>query len=373
MKKFRKHHLLTILEGFEETSAPLDLFLNKYFRANKSIGSTDRKEICEPLYYLIRWRGLIDYQLKKPITWDDRIEFAIGDQKLLQESAPSHVKVSFPKELFDRFVASLGEAKATELCLASNNTAPLTIRINPAKTTREALLKAWKQEYPVSPCSKSPLGIVFHRRYNFFTMPEFTKGLFEVQDEASQIAAMRIKAKPGQHILDYCSGSGGKSLAFAHQMDKRGVIYLHDIRPRALIEAKKRLKRAGVQNAQIVDTKTLKKARFQKKMDWLLLDVPCSGTGTLRRNPDMKWKITGERIDELKKVQREIFAKALPFLKPGGHIVYATCSVLPEENEEQIAYFMETYGLEKAATSFHSFPKENGMDGFFSATLCAKN
>lgn len=364
---------MAILEGFEETKAPLDLFLNRYFRANKAIGSSDRKEICENLYYLIRWRGLIDHQLEKPIGWEDRVEYALSQKQTDLMQAPPHVRVSFPKSLFDLFAKQWDTEKATSFCLASNQTAPLTVRINPAKTTREAMLQSWSREHPVSPCLHSPLGIVFHKRINFFTMPEFVKGLFEVQDEASQMGALHVDPKPGDHVLDYCSGSGGKTLAFAHKMEGKGVIYLHDIRERALVEAKKRLKRAGVQNAQFVTGKILKKARFQKKMDWILLDVPCSGTGTLRRNPDMKWRIKESQIENLIETQREIFANALPFLKPGGRIVYSTCSVLDVENGDQVDYFIEKYGLEVVGSPFTSLPKEGKMDGFFAVVLQKKS
>jgi len=188
-------------------------------------------------------------------------------------------------------------------------------------------------------------------------LPEFKAGFFEIQDEGSQLIANHVTASPGDHILDYCAGSGGKTLAFAPKMKNKGQIYLYDIRPYTLIEAKKRLKRAGIQNAQLLDDKKLKKRGLHSRMDWVLLDVPCSGTGTLRRNPDMKWKLTPETFTRLVEEQRKIFDSAFKFLKPNGKIVYATCSVFPEENEEQIATFIEKYGLKLLHTPFLSFPK----------------
>ena len=364
MKKFQKYHILEIFRLFEEEKKPLDLLLNQYFRAHKAIGSKDRKVICENLYGLIRWKGRIDGKLTGKITWERRLdEGNLEDDKALSP----HDRVSFPKFLYDKLIAAYGKEKTDAFCLASNEEAPVTIRVNTLKTTRDALFNGWKDRYPIRKCDHSPFGVIFEKRTNFFTLPEFKKGLFEVQDEGSQLVAHHVKAKPGDHILDYCAGSGGKTLAFAPQMEKKGVIYLHDIRPHALTQAKKRLKRAGIQNAQIWNPK-----HARKKVDWLLLDVPCSGTGTLRRNPDMKWKITPETIERLTLEQRKIFEEALSFLAPGGHIVYATCSVLPEENEDQIAFFCEKYDLELTQSPFHSSPDTTGMDGFFAATLRRK-
>jgi 16S rRNA C967 or C1407 C5-methylase (RsmB/RsmF family) len=152
-------------------------------------------------------------------------------------------------------------------------------------------------------------------------------------------------------------------------MEKKGQIYLYDIRNHALLQAKKRLKRAGIQNAQFLDKEKLKKKGLLQRMDWVLLDVPCSGSGTLRRNPDMKWRFDPEMVDRLVIQQREIFDQAIKYLAPQGKIVYATCSVLPEENQEQIGYFLKKYSLKLADLPFFTFPQQDGMDGFFAAVL----
>ena len=202
-----------------------------------------------------------------------------------------------------------------ETCLICNEEAPVTIRINAAKTTREAFLAAHKAYLPTS-TSHSKLGITFPKKLNFFSWESFKQGHFEVQDEGSQIVAEFVKAKKGDHVLDYCAGSGGKTLAFAYKMEGKGQIYLHDIRKHALESAKIRLKRAGIQNAQLTDTKTLKKKRFEKKMDWILLDVPCSGSGTLRRNPEIKWNLSQENLDTLVQRSTRYFRKRIAFFKP---------------------------------------------------------
>ncbi|MCI5052140.1 MAG: RsmB/NOP family class I SAM-dependent RNA methyltransferase [Simkaniaceae bacterium] len=359
MKPFRKTHFLEILRRYRETNRPLDLILRFYFREHRAIGSKDRREICEKLYYLIRWQGLIDAHLERPITDEMRLE-RLQSGPLSSEGLAPHVRCSFPKNYFEVLADALGEEKALEFCLISNQEAPLTIRCNPLKITREELQKRLPSE--LTP--HSPYGLRLPKRINFFTLPEFKEGLFEVQDEASQLVADFVDPKPGDHVLDYCAGAGGKTLAFAHKMQGKGQIYIHDVRPNAIDDAKKRLARAGIQLV-----KPLYKPKFGPvKMDWLLLDVPCSGSGTLRRNPDQKWRFNQATLDELTALQREIFAKAFVTVKPGGKIVYATCSVLPQENENQVAYFCQKYNL-KVEKSFASFPEPGQMDGFYAALL----
>lgn len=351
---------------------PLDAFLRQYFRQHKAIGSKDRQEVCETLYGMVRWRALLDHLCDRPITWEKRLEIFLKMDPLDYQkdvSIPPHIRVSFPKFIFNTLKEAYGEKKALELCLNSNSPAPTTIRVNPLKITREELLQKWKGLYHISPCDSSPLGIIFHKKENFFALPEFKAGLFEVQDEGSQLVADKVDARPGDHVLDYCSGSGGKTLAFAHKLEGKGQIYLYDIRSYILSEAKKRLKRAGIQNGHPLTLNHLKKKGLQGRMDWVLLDVPCSGSGTLRRNPDMKWKINSEMLERLVSEQRKIFSEALKFLHPNGRIVYATCSVFPEENERQVSLFIKEYNLKLVSPPSLSFPENGKMDGFFSAVL----
>jgi 16S rRNA (cytosine(967)-C(5))-methyltransferase len=369
---FREHHLFSILALYENQSQPLDLFLRNYFKSHRAVGSKDRKFICDSLYAMIRWRGLIDYFCGKPVTWEKRYAFFKDGDPAKYRDDPAiapHVRASFPKAFFQLLEDSLGKQKAWEFCSVSNETAPTTVRINPAKTSREALLDKWKADFDVAPCVHSKLGILFKKKENFFALSEFKEGFFEVQDEASQLIGDLIAPKPTDHVLDYCAGSGGKTLAFAHKMQGRGQIYLHDIRPFALQEAKKRLKRAGIQNAQVLLPDAAHKSQLHHSMDWVLVDAPCSGTGTLRRNPDMKWKFDPEMVKRLTLLQREIFKEALAFLKPGGHIVYATCSVLPQENEEQVALFLNEFPLKLVDTPLQTFPQTGSMDGFFGAVF----
>lgn len=369
---FREHHILKLLESYGFQDLPLDIHIRDYFRSHKALGSKDRAEIAETVYGIVRWQGTIDYLNGQQISWEKRFEIFqnLNIEEIINKTdIPTHIQVSFPKILYDLIIASYGKEKGKKLCLASNYPAPTTVRINSLKTTRDEMLKKWEQEYEVSPSKNTPYSIRFHKKINFLSLPEFKAGLFEVQDEGSQLLADLIQVEPGQLVMDYCSGSGGKTLAFAPKMQNKGQIYLHDIRPHILIEAKKRLKRAGIQNAQIIDFENSKLNQLKKKMDWVLVDAPCTGTGTLRRNPDMKWKFTEETLPRLVGQQRTIFEKALSFVKPGGKIVYGTCSLLKEENEEQVQHILKTYDVKIEGDLFKSTPQNGEMDGFFGAVF----
>lgn len=371
MDSYRQHHLFSLLDYYSEQDLPLDLVISRYFKMHHSLGSKDRAFIAENIYGMIRWKSLIDFFCNPNATWMERWEKFQNLEmlKTTHASIPDHVRLSFPEELYNLIIKSQGIEQGNAICAASNYPAPTTVRVNTLKTTREALLEKWSHEYQVSPCKHSATGIIFHKKINFFGLPEFKQGLFEVQDEGSQLIADLMQVQPGQQVLDYCSGSGGKTLAFAPKMQQKGQIFLHDIRIPILDECKKRLRRAGIQNAQIALPDDPKLKRLKKNMDWVLVDAPCSGTGTMRRNPDMKWKFNLEMLQRLQGEQRSIFEKALSFMKPSGRILYATCSILNEENENQIEHFLKTYELKLEGEPFKSVPQEGGMDGFFAAIL----
>ncbi|KAM3131002.1 hypothetical protein pb186bvf_016920 [Paramecium bursaria] len=269
--------------------------------------------------------------------------------------------------LFDIIANQYGDQKAFEYFMASNEKAPLTIRVNPIKTTREELMKQMKLYHKKT--LVSPFGLILSQKnnINLKDTEQFRDGLFEIQDEASQICALRVKCQPKQKVLDYCCGSGGKTLAFAHQMQNQGLIEIYDTREDALIKAKQRFKRAGIQNYQHFSRKY--------KFDWILLDVPCSGLGTLRRNPDIKYKVNKRSLigiqysqQELTNKQQQIFRDAIPYLNRDGYIVYTTCSFVRQENEDQVKQFCRLYGLQ-VVDCFQSFPEIGQMDSFFSVTL----
>lgn len=376
-RPYREHHILKLMQAYDQQNLPLDLLMSQYFRANKALGPKDRAEIAEAAYGMMRWQGLLDHLSEKPVSWEKRYHLYAHFHPrnyLARERIPWNVRLSFPKALYERILNSHGEEKGHEICLTCNSPAPTTVRANSLKIDRESLLLRWKAAgFAVSPTPYSSNGIVFFKRVSFFSLPEFKEGLFEVQDEGSQLVADLVKAEPGQLVMDYCAGSGGKTLAFAPKMQNKGQIFLHDVRHGALIDCRKRLRRAGIQNAQVIPAEDAKLKKLKKGMDWVLVDAPCSGTGTLRRNPDMKWKYSDEMLMRLVGQQRMIFEKALSYLSPKGRIVYATCSLLREENQEQTEHFIKTYGLQVEGDPFFSLPSDGGMDGFYGVVLSKKS
>lgn len=360
---FCDHHISAFLDDYSKSQKPLDLALSEYLRAHKSIGAHDRRTIGETLYGMVRWKTLIDYFCPSSHSLDRLKAFRkiCFEECLKNPNIPEAARLGINDFLYERFSKTFGIERTRELGQILNEPAPTTIRANLLKITREELLKKWEGKFELTPCALAPAGIQFPKRTPLFALPEFKEGLFEMQDEGSQLVAALVSAQPGDHVLDYCSGSGGKTLAFAPSMQGKGQIYLHDNRPWVLNEARKRLKRAGVQNVQFLLPK--------KKVDWVLVDAPCSGTGTLRRNPDAKWKIDSAMIERLVQQQQDIVKEALEFLKPGGRLVYATCSLLPEENELQVAHFLKTHPLLLDRPSLSLLPQRGGMDGFFAAVF----
>lgn len=380
MNSFQSYHLFTLLSLYSTSNFPIDQVVSSYFRSHPSLGAKDRRIIGDQVFFLIRWQGILDWVIGFDSNWEKRIHAAQTIHPLEwveKKDIPLASRLSFPSHLIEHLLSVYGVDVTTNFCLLSNQKAPLTIRVNPTKISRKRFLENWhtyrEGKGNPFPCKYAKMGVQFTTPLLLFSLPEFKEGLFEIQDEGSQLVADHVNPTKEDQVLDYCAGSGGKTLAFAPKMEGKGQIYLFDIRKNVLAKAKKRLKRAGIQNAQMVTKQMLKKPRFQKKMNWILLDVPCSGTGTFRRNVDGKWRLTREMIDHLVLTQRNIFSQVMPLLHPNGTIVYATCSILPEENEQQISHFMRTYSLSLVKDPFFTFPKPNGMDGFFCALLKKKS
>ncbi len=370
---FREQHLFAFLDRFERETKPLDLAIADFFKSKKSLGSHDRRFIGDFAYALVRWKGLLSYLLGDAASWQERYRlFKTLDLDCLSSKTPEWVRSGASDWLYQEVLRSYGDGQAFSICRALNDPAPLTVRANPLKTTREHLLSLWKEKFGAAACPLTPNAIRFPKREPLTSLAEFKNGLFEIQDEGSQKVAYLVAARPGDQVLDYCSGSGGKTLAFAEKLQGKGQIYLHDIREEVLQQAKRRLRRAGVQNAQFLAPGHPRLFVLKNKMDWVLADVPCSGSGTYRRNPDMKWKANGEMLERLVLQQREIFSQALSYVKPGGKIVYATCSLFTAENREQVEFFLKTHPLELIGDPLSILPSRGGPDGFFAAVFSKK-
>ncbi len=373
LNSFRKKSILRFLELFSGSPAtPMDLLLNNFYRANKSLGSSDRRYIGDTIYAIVRNLSLLDAHLPSPALWEDRVNLFLEKNLKTLERSPHlapYQKASLSEDIYTLLLNFYGEEQTKVLSETLNTPAPTTVRVNLLKTTRDLILRGWNDRYEITPCKESSSGIVFNKKIDLPSLSEFKKGLFEIQDEGSQLISELVKAAPGDSVLDFCAGGGGKSLAIAPKMAGKGQIFLHDIRKTPLISAKKRLKRAGVQNAQIIFEEPKKLSKLSRKMDWVLIDVPCSGSGTWRRNPDQKWKFSKATLERLVAEQRKIFDQALTYLKPNGHVVYATCSLFSQENEEQVEYFLKHYPVQLSAPLFKRLPVSGGMDGFFGAVF----
>lgn len=314
----------------------------------------------------------------------------------LSEGTPPHVAGDIPEWVMPSFARAFG-ALAAEEGAALSTRAPVDLRVNTLKATREKVVKALSR-LGAEPTPLSPLGVRVPAPEGAARSPAVEadtahgKGWFEVQDEGSQVAALLAGVGPRMQVLDLCAGAGGKTLAFAAQMQNTGQIYAYDADRRQLRPIFERLKRAGVRNVQVMEGGD--EAALQAmgpRFDVVLVDAPCSGSGTWRRKPDAKWRLKPANLEERQAAQRAVLALGAPLVKPGGVLVYVTCSLLPEENADQVAAFLEAnpdfavepygpawserLGSEPPASAdgredtLQLTPARHGTDGFFIALL----
>jgi len=250
-----------------------------------------------------------------------------------------------PEWLWPRFEAVFGDNAVKEgRALATR--APVDLRTNPLKSDREKLLKRLAHT-GAEATSISPFGIRIEAKPGLGRMPHvqaeegYRKGWFELQDEASQLAAHLAQAEPGMQVLDYCAGGGGKALAFAAAMQNKGQLYAYDADRMRLAPIHERLQRAGVRNVQVRDPASSSLDDLVGQMDLVFIDAPCTGTGVWRRRPDSKWRLTEKALEDRIQDQRHVLENASRYVKPGGRLAYATCSVLPEENQDQATWFLQ--------------------------------
>lgn len=380
MNATRVRHLENALNLFEQTrkidtpTLPLDLFLRRYFQAHKFLNEEDRWWVSTKTYELYRWRGLIDHLSPQPHSWVNRLRtFFTSDRWRSQTTntkLPHHVRCSFPPELFQRFETNLGSQVAGNVCNVLNEQAVTFLRVNVHRISRDRLFAFLNaKSVPTEKTLNSKVGLLMGSKQKLLNLPEYKMGYMEIQDESSQLIGQQVEAKPGELVLDYCAGSGGKTLVIAPPMLNQGQVYLHDVRDTILFESRRRMRKAAIKNYTVLPPSHPLLPKLRGKMDWVLVDAPCSQSGALRRSPDMKWTYSDEKLWQWVAKQREIFELALKYMKDDGKIVYATCSVLEDENAQQVRYFCERFGLYLTKPALHALPQSRGMDGFFVATM----
>ncbi|MBS7788062.1 methyltransferase domain-containing protein [Flavobacterium sp. CYK-55] len=379
-----------------------DKVVARALKKDKRWGSSDRKFVAETIYEIVRWKRLYSEiaEVKEPYdrdnlwrmfaVWAVLRGYPIPDWTQLQGTPERKIKGRFDEltkkrvyresipDWMDQIgVAELGEEVWTKEIAAQNQTAKVILRTNTLKTTKEKL-RAILMDNNIETefLAQQADALVLKERANVFLTDAFKEGLFEVQDASSQLVAPLLDVQPGMRVVDACAGAGGKTLHIASLMQNKGQLIAMDLYESKLKQLKLRAKRNGAFNIEyrIIDsTKVIKK--LQEKADRVLIDAPCSGLGVLKRNPDSKWKLQPEFIDNIRKVQAEILESYSRMVKPGGKLVYATCSVLPSENQEQIKQFLTTENGKKFTFVQDSkiLASESGFDGFYMALLERKN
>ena len=379
-----------------------DKVVARALKKDKRWGSTDRKFVAETIYEIVRWKRLYVEiaEVREPFdrdkiwrifaVWAVLRGYTLPDWKYFEETPVRRIKGKFdeltktrkykesiPDWMDELGVKELGEEIWTKELAAQNQQAKVILRVNRLKTTKEKLRAMLMDLNIVTEFNKEyPDALILTERANVFLTDAFRDGLFEVQDASSQLVAYFLDVKPGMRVVDTCAGAGGKTLHLASLMENKGQIIAMDLYESKLKQLKIRAKRNGAFNIEprvIESTKTIKK--LHEKADRVLIDAPCSGLGVLKRNPDSKWKLQPEFIENIKKIQAEVLENYSKIVKPGGKLVYATCSVLPSENQEQIERFLTTeIGKEFTFVQDRKvLAHESGFDGFYMALLERKN
>ena len=375
-----------------------DKVIEKTLKRDKRWGSRDRSFIAETTYDIVRWKRLYAEiaEVKEPFKREDLFRmFAvwcvlrgvqIPDWPQFEKTPERRIKGKFdelskirkfresvPDWMDEIGAKELGEKIWTNEIHALNKQAPVVIRANKLKTTPQELAKKLSEEgIETTNLRNYPEALELKERANIFRTAAFKDGLFEVQDASSQRVAEFLDVEPGMRVVDTCAGAGGKTLHLAALMANKGQIIALDIYGNKLKELKRRAKRAGAHN---VETRSIDSTKVIKKLygtaDRVLIDAPCSGLGVLSRNPDAKWKLQPDFLDKIRNTQLEILEQYSRIVKKGGKLVYATCSVLPSENQQQVQKFLKTEaGKEfKLLREKSILSSESGYDGFYMASL----
>ncbi len=398
MKKLYPNLVVAVIEtlqGIFQKGYYADRAIERLLKSNPKWGARDRSFIAESVYDMVRWYRMLyeirGFEPKNEADWlrlfaiwwiisgnelPDWEEFRsvdVGTIKTKHEKLQAERKI---RESIPDWLDLLGEreigADWDAMLRALNEPARVVLRVNRLKTNPKELQNKLLNDGIATGILTDDALLVKKRRNLFATKP-FRDGLFEIQDYASQQVAPFLAAEPGMRVIDACAGGGGKSLHLAALMQNKGQIISLDTDERKLRELRKRARRAGIsiiETREIDSNKVIK--RLDQSADRVLLDVPCSGLGVLRRNPDAKWKLSPAFIDEVQKIQQDILTNYSRMVKPGGKLVYATCSLLPSENEQQVAAFLAAQGDAFVLEQERKISPEEGYDGFYMALLTRK-
>jgi 16S rRNA (cytosine967-C5)-methyltransferase len=401
---YLKHHTFHIkaifaaLKDIFDKNVYADKAIEKVMKANKYWDVKERAFVSEVTYDIVRnWRlitvssGIESEKLTDANLWkimgtylvfdgyglpESNYFKGLNEKKVISQLEKFH-KIRKIRESIPDWLDEMGEkeiGKDWDKVIRALNQKPTTVlRANSLKTNPKELQTILEEEKitEATLISWSPDAVELKFPRNVFRTEAFHKGLFEVQDASSQMVSEFLNVQPGMRVVDACAGAGGKTLHLAALMKNKGRIIALDVKEKKLLELKKRATRADV---RIVETRNIDSSKVIKRLkdtaDRLLLDVPCSGLGVLRRNPDSKWKLNPEEIDRVKTIQREILGSFSEITKVGGKMVYATCSILPSEGEEQVKWFLETVGDKWNLIGEKRYsPELYHADGFYMALL----
>ena len=379
-----------------------DKVIQQLLKRDKRWGARDRGFVAETTYDIVRWKRLYAEiaEVKEPFdrenlwrmfaVWATLKGIKLPDWKYFESTPLRRIKgrfdelsktrkfaASIPDWMDEIGVKELGKTVWSKEIEALNQQADVILRVNTLKTDKEKLQTAlFDVDIETETLKNHPSALKLKERANVFSTEMFKKGHFEVQDASSQLVAEFLDVKPGMRVVDTCAGAGGKTLHIASLMENKGQIIALDIYANKLNELKRRAKRNGahnIENRTIESTKVIKK--LYDKADRVLIDAPCSGLGVLRRNPDAKWKLQPDFIEKIKTTQQEILQQYSRMVKDGGKLVYATCSVLPSENQEQVQTFLASEAGENftLVKDKKVLAHQSGFDGFYMALLELKN
>lgn len=401
MELIHRNLLIGIHDALQETffqeKKYADKVIERLLKANRKWGSEDRKVVSQIFYDIIRWKKRLEYYMGEGVKpgniyklilayclWTkthykkfeefDGIKIADILNKLKKGTVPTKaIHYSIPEWMAETLEKELGKNWEKEM-EALNEQAPTILRANTLKTTARELVSDLSDEGVASfQLRNYPDAVQLEEKKNVFLTSAFKDGLFEVQDASSQKIGELLDVSDGMRVVDACAGAGGKTLHLAALMKNKGQIIALDIFEWKLAELKRRAKRAGAHNIEtrfIEDNKVIK--RLHEKADRLLIDAPCSGLGVLKRNPDSKWKIDQDFIDRIKKEQQQILQDYAKILKKGGKMIYATCSILPSENNEQVKLFLQN-NTEFSLIKEEKVMPSDGFDGFYMALMERKS